>query len=149
MKPQIKTVSEYIASLPADRKKDIKTLRSLVKKNLPKGFKESFNWGMIAYEIPLSVYPDTYNKKPLLLAAIGSQKNYMVLHLCSLYIKKEDGIWFRAEYKKSGKKLDMGAGCVRFKSLEQLPLDLIAQVIRLNSVRDMIALHEALRKKKK
>lgn len=124
-----KTVDEYIASLPEDRCKEIKAVRQLILKNLPKGYVEGMSHGMIAYYVPLEEYPDTYNGEPLGIAGIAAQKNYNSLYLLSVYGNKKIEKWFREEYKRSGKKMDMGKSCVRFKRAEDLPLDLIAETL--------------------
>ncbi len=97
--------------------------------NLPDGVVETMNWGMIAYEIPLEVFPDTYNNKPLLYAALASQKNHMAVYLHSIYMHDDDADWFTNAYLATGKKLDMGKSCVRFKQIEQLPVELIGDAI--------------------
>ena len=123
------TVNEYLKSLPEERRKAISTVRKVILKNLPIGFEESMNYGMISYQVPLSVYPNTYNKQPLMFAALASQKNYMSGHLMGIYLSAESRAGFEAAYKASGKKLDAGKGCVRFKNLDDLPLDVIGEVI--------------------
>jgi hypothetical protein len=98
---------------------------------------------MISYEIPLQKYPDTYNKQPAGLAALAAQKNYNAVYINNLY--GERGTWFKNEYRKTGKKLDMGKSCIRFKKLDDLPLDLIGVAIATSPVDDLIALFEASR----
>ncbi|MFZ1685348.1 MAG: DUF1801 domain-containing protein [Candidatus Zixiibacteriota bacterium] len=141
------TVAEYLESLPEDHRKGISAVRKVIKKNLPKGYVECMAWGMIGYVIPLKRYPDTYNGQPLSIAALGAQKNYMALYLMCTYGNKEVGDWFRERYKASGKKLDMGKACVRFKKLEDLPLDLVGETIARVSVEKYIEFYEKARKK--
>jgi len=86
-------------------------------------------WGMISYDVPLATFPETYNKKPLMFAALASQKNHMAVYLSGLYSDPDLLEWFVEEYKSTGKKLDMGKSCVRFKKLENLPLELIGEAI--------------------
>jgi len=121
--------SEYLKSLPDDRRKAIAAVRKVILENLPKGFEESIGWGAITYEVPLKTLPDTYNGQPLCIAALASQKNHMALYLMGVY--GDEGVHerFREEFKASGKKLDMGKACVRFKKLEDLPLDVIGKTI--------------------
>jgi len=123
-----KTVAEYIASLPEDRRGAIKAVRAVVKKNLPAGYQEGIGYGFIGWTVPLAVYPDTYNGQPLCYAALANQKNHMALYLMAAYaegpIKQRLAKGFRA----AGKKLDMGKSCIRFRSLDDLPLDVIAAV---------------------
>jgi len=109
VRSEAKTVNAYLKNLPDDRCEAISKVRDVILKNLPKGIEENMNWGMIAYEIPLSIYPDTYNGQPLMYSALGSQKNYMALYLTNVYGNLELEKWFHAEYKKTGKKLDDGA----------------------------------------
>ena len=142
MKSEAATVNDYLNSLPDDRKKAISAVRKVILKNLPKGIEEVMNWGMISYQIPFSIYPVTYNKQPLMFAALGSQKNYMVLHLLCIYMGEGLRAKFEADYKAAGKKLDAGQGCIRFKKLEDLPLDLIGKMIGSITVNKFIALFE-------
>jgi len=124
-----KTVSEYLKELPADRRKAISAVRNVIRKNLPKGFVEGMSHGMIGYYIPLEDYSDTYNGEPLALAGIAAQKNYNSLYLLTVYGNRATEKWFKARYKASGKKLDMGKSCVHFKRADDMPLDLIAETI--------------------
>jgi hypothetical protein len=96
------------------------------------------NWGMITYEVPLSICPDTHNKKPLLYAALASQKNHMAVYLSSVYINGKLRLQFENEYKATGKKIDMGKSCVRFKKLEHLPLELIGKAIANFKIQEFI-----------
>lgn len=139
------TVDEYLADLPDDRRDAIAEVRDVVLENLPDGFVEAMNWGMISYEVPLERCPDTYNGKPLMYAALASQKNHMAVYLTSVYVDSETEDWFRREYEATGKKLDMGKSCVRFKSLDQLPLELIGQVIAGTSVDELIDIYRRSR----
>ena len=139
------TPKDYLASLPADRRKAISTLRALVRKNLPKGYREVMQWGMIGWVIPLSRYPDTYNGEPLCVAGLASQKNAMSLYLMTVYGNKDIETWFKTEYAKTGKKLDMGKSCLRFRTLEDLPLELIGRTIGRVSVDQYIATYERAR----
>lgn len=138
MQSKAKTVQEYIHSLPEDRRLQIKKVRAVIRKNLPKGYKEAMNWGMISYEVPLSVYPDTYNGQPLGYAALASQKNHMAVYLSSVYSNKALRKKFEAEFKESGKRLDMGKSCIRFKKVEDLPLDVIGRAVAAIPMKDFI-----------
>jgi hypothetical protein len=139
------TVGQYLASLPANRRAAISRVREVMLENLPEGYVERMNWGMISYEIPLSRYPQTYNKRPLMLAALASQKNYMAVYLLTIYGDPEAESWFQERYRASGKRLDMGKSCVRFRRLEDLPLDLVGEVIRKVSVDQYIERYERAR----
>ena len=123
------TVEEYLAELPEERREVVSRVRKVVLKNLPKGYRESVSWGMISYEIPLEKYPDTYNKKPLCYVALAAQKNYYALYLMGAYAKPGQAEALAAAFAKAGKKLDMGKSCLRFKKVEDLPLDAIGKII--------------------
>ena len=129
MSSKAETVEEYLGELSDDRRAAISEVRQAILHNLPDGFVEAINWGMISYEVPLETFPDTYNKKPLMYAALTSQKNHMAVYLTTVYGNLALEQWFRDAYKASGKKLDMGKSCVRFKKLEHLPVDLIGETI--------------------
>lgn len=140
------TVDQYLSELPTKRREDITVLRKIILKNLPDGFIETMQYGMISYIIPFDHYPKTYNHQPLAIVSLASQKNYMSLYLMNIYSDKKKEYWFKEEYKKSGKKLDMGKSCLRFKKIEDLPLELIAKVINQTSVKDFIEQYENSRK---
>lgn len=137
-----KTVDEYLASLSPDRRDAIRAVRDVILANLPKGYEEVMQCGHIGYVVPHSLYPAGYHCKPsepLSYAALGSQKNHMAIYLCTVYGNKETETWFRKAFEATGKKLDMGKSCVRFKKLEQLPLEVIGQVIARTPVDKYIA----------
>ena len=141
------SVSEYLKSLPHDRGKAISAVRDTVRKNLPKGYQESMDYGMISWEIPLEEYPHTYNKKPLVYAALASQKNHMALYLMSAYSSDKDRKQLEEGFRKAGKKLDVGKSCIRFKSLDDLPLDAIGKVIASTPPDEYIKRYEKAKKK--
>jgi hypothetical protein len=123
-------------------------VRKVINENLPDGYEEGIQFGMISWYVPLSLYPAGYGenpKVPLPFVALASQKTGMVLHFPSLYIDPTLSAWFTSEYKKSGKKLDMGKGCVRFKSLDNLALDVVGRTVARVSVEDYIANYRATR----
>jgi len=124
-----RSVDAYVASLPADRREAVSQVRELVRRNLPAGFEEGIQYGMIAWYVPLSHFADTYNGRPLGLAALASQKQYLSLYLNSVYGDPATEAWFRKRYAASGKKLDMGKSCVRFRRLDDLALDVIGETI--------------------
>jgi Domain of unknown function (DU1801) len=148
VKSKATTVSEYLKSLPEERRAVISTMRKLILKHLPKGYQETMNWGVICYEIPLDRYPDTHNKQPLCYLGLAAQKNYYVFHSMWVYGEANRDAWLKTEFKKAGKKLDMGKACIRFKKLEDLPLDVMAQVIAAATPDEYIARYKASRKKK-
>lgn len=144
MQSQAKTVAEYLASLPDDRRKAIEAVRNVIRKNLDKGYEERMSYGMIGYVVPHSIYPAGYHcdpKQPLPFAGLASQKNHISVYLMSVYGQDED--WFRKEWAKSGKKLDMGKCCVRFKKLEDANLDVIGQAVKRLPVPSFIKMYES------
>ena len=150
MQSKAKTVQEYLGGLPPDRRAAIEAVRKVILKHLPKGFEETMQYGMIGYVVPLRIYPPGYHcgkDIPLPFASLASQKNHMAIYLCNVFGHKETDAWFRREYKASGKKLDMGGSCVRFKQIEDLPLDLIGKVIARTPVKHFIKLYESAIKK--
>jgi len=152
MQSKAKTVAEYLKSLPEDRRKAISEARKVIRKNLPEGFEETMGYGMISYVVPLSLYPKGYlgrKDEPLPYASLASQKNHMALYLMCVYGHKKTREWFEKAFKASRKKLDMGKSCVRFKKLEDLPLDVIGKVIGRISVSDYIKTVEKLLEKRK
>lgn len=146
MQTAAKTPEEYIQSLPKERGDAIAVIRKVILQNLPLGYVENMNWGMISYEIPLETYPNTYNKKPLMYAALASQKNYVSVYLTNVYMNGELDIWFRDEFQKTGLKLDMGKSCLRLKDLDNLPLELIGKAIARTSVEEYIGTYEEVKK---
>ncbi len=145
MRSDAATVEEYLAELPDSRREAISTVRTVILENLPDGVEEAINWGMIAYEIPLARYPDTYNGQPLLYAALASQKNHMAVYLHSIYADPDTRAQFEEAYRESGKKLDAGASCVRFRTLENLPLDVVAKAVAAVDADTYIARYEKAR----
>jgi len=140
------TVEEYIAELPEDRINDIKAVRQVIIDNLPKGYVETMQYGMITYVVPFEKYPNTYNDLPLGYISLASQKNYMALYLMNVYGNKDIESNFRNRYIASGKKLDMGKSCVRFKKFDDLPLDLIGETVAMTTVEDFIKKYEESRR---
>lgn len=139
------TVDAYLAGLPPQRRAVIATLRDQINAHLPPGYEETMNWGMISWQIPLSRYPDTYNKQPLSYVALAAQKHHYALYLSGVYAESEQERRLHAGAAASGKKLEMGKSCVRFRNIEDLPLDVIGELIASMSVEAYIASHEARR----
>lgn len=123
------SVAAYLQALPTDRRKALETLRAIILGHLPAGFEEGIEFGMPSYFVPLARFSDTYNERPLMLAAFASQKGYMSLYLMAVYGDPKTRAWFEKAYRDAGKKLDMGKSCVRFKSLDDLPLDVVGEAI--------------------
>jgi hypothetical protein len=150
MKSKAATVKEYLAQLPEDRRQAIEAVRKVILKNLPKGYEEVVQYGMLGYVVPLKAFPGGYlNRKnePLPYICLGSQKNYMSLYMMSVYGNTQSAEWFRKAYKESGKRLDMGKSCVRFRKLDDLPLDVIAKAIALIPMKKWIEIAEEAWKK--
>jgi len=151
MKPaaNVKTPAQYIASLPADRAKTIATVRALVNQHIPRGYDECIVWGTIGWTIPLSRYPDTYNKQPICYVALAAQKNYCSLYLMGAFWSATQLEQLKAEFKTAGKKLDMGKCCVHFRSPDDLPLEEIGKLIAAISSEQWIEMYEQSRLKTK
>ena len=147
MRSAARTVREYLAELPADRRKAISAVRKVIRENLPDGYDEAMNWGMITYQVPLATYPDTYNGSPLQYAALTSQKRHMAVYLMGMYANAEAGTAFEQAYRATGKRYDAGKACVRFRTLDDLPLELIGQTIASTSVEGYIELYEAAQRR--
>lgn len=146
MQSKAATPEQYIKELPADRKEMISALRDVVLKNLPKGFAEEMNYGMLGYVVPHSVYPPGYHcdpKLPLPFMAIASQKNFIAFYHMGIYARPELLNWFTTEYPKHCKdKLDMGKSCMRFKKPENIPYKLIGELVKKMKAKDWIELYE-------
>jgi hypothetical protein len=140
------TVEEYLEELPEERREVVSAVRDMVLAHLPEGYEETMNWGMISYEVPLSRYQVTYNKQPLGYVALAAQKNYYSLYVMSCYQDSDDEAWLREQFRKAGKKLDMGKCCVRFKRVEDLPLEAIGEVISRTPPETTIERYEESRK---
>jgi len=142
---------DYISQIPEERKEPVRKIRKVIQDNLPKGFEEGILYKMLGFYVPHSVYPDGYHcnpKDPLPFINIASQKNFIALYHSGLYAKKELYDWFVAEYPKHCKyKLDMGKSCVRFKKIEDIPYDLIAELATKMTVNEWISIYESAIKK--
>lgn len=142
-----KTVSDYLTELTPERRELVSRVRDVILENLPDGFQETMQYGMISYVIPLGRYSDTYNGQPLGIVSLASQKNYCSLYLMCVYGHANISRWFEHEWKATGKKLNMGKSCVRFKKLDDLPLELIGRVVEKVSVDEFIHIYEESRRK--
>jgi hypothetical protein len=146
MQSKAKTVAEYLAELPPDRRAALEAVRKVILKNLDRDFEEGMQYGMIGYCVPHRVYPAGYHcdpKQPLPFAGIASQKNHMSLYMMSIYGDTGQAEQFRRDWAKTGKKLDMGKACIRFKKLDDLPLDVIGKAIACIKAKKYIAICEA------
>ena len=146
MQSKATSVNDYVEELPHDRKEPFTKLRQTVLANLPAGFSECMNYGMVGFVVPHSTYPDGYHcnpELPLPFANIASQKNFIGLYHMGIYANKELLDWFVAEYPKHCKrKLDMGKSCIRFKKMEDIPYDLIGELMQKMTVQDWVTLYE-------
>ena len=148
MKSRVTTPGAYVKALPADRREAIAAVRSVILRNLPQGYEETLDFGMLTYVVPLKRYPDTYNGCPLMIAALASQKQYMSVYLMGVYGSPSLRKWFEAAFRKAGMKLDMGKACVRFKRIEDLPLGVIGAAVARVSVDQYLQIYEKSRKRK-
>lgn len=148
MRSEASTVEDYLASLPADRRDAIEQVRAMLHANLDAQIVENMSYGMIGYAVPLSAYPPGYHcspDQPLPFLALASQKGYMALYMFAFYVGGDAMKELEAAWKKTGKKLDMGKSCLRFKRVEDLPLDLIGAAIRKMTVKRFLGIYEEAR----
>jgi len=147
MQIQANNPEEYIAQLPEERKEAMQKLRKVILKNLPKGFQETMNYGMIGYVVPHSLYPAGYHcdsKLPLPFLNIASQKNFVALYHMGIYADKNLLEWFQENYSKNSKtKLDMGKSCIRFKKTALIPYDLIGELCQKMTAQEWINCYES------
>ena len=146
MRSEATTVDQYLAELPDDRRDANETVRDTILVNLPDGYVEEMNFGMITYAVPLATYPDTYNGQPLMYAALASQKNHMAVYLSGVYADDGQRDAFLDKYRETGKRLDMGKSCVRFRRIDDLPVELIGDTIAAIDVDTFIDVYEASRR---
>lgn len=147
-KSKAATVENYLAELPPERRAVVSAVRDVVRRSLPKGYSEGMSFGMIGYGVPLSRYPDTYNGQPLGYVALAAQKNYYALYLMGPYMDAKQGKQLAEAFRQAGKKMDMGKSCLRFKKLDDLPLEAIGRVIASTTPEQLIAHHEAAHAKR-
>lgn len=140
------TVEAYLDELDEDRRAIVSAVRDVVNRHLPDGYEEAMNWGMITWQIPLGRYPDTYNGQPLAYAALASQKQYVSLYLHGVYADPELAETFVERYRATGRTPNMGKSCVRFRRLDDLPLELVAETVAAMGVDEYLARYEASRR---
>ncbi len=146
MRSKATTVPEYLASLPEDRRGVVEAVRGVILKNIDKGFREGMQYGMIGYSVPHEAYPAGYHcdpEQPLPFAGLASQKQGVSLYLMGLYVDPPLKQWFVSAWKSTGKKLDMGASCIRFKKIEDVPLEVVGEAFRRMKQRDYVARYES------
>jgi hypothetical protein len=145
MQSKAKTVKEYLDSLPKERREALQAVRKVIRQNLDKDYEEGMQYGMIGYYVPHKVYPAGYHcdpKQPLPFAGLASQKSYMSVYL-GVYMNPEMALWFNQEWGRTGKKLDMGKSCIRFKKVEDLALEVLGAAIKRMPAKKHIAWYEA------
>ena len=136
------TVEAYLKELPEDRRAEIAAVRKLVLKHLPKGYEEGMSYGMISWHIPLAKYPGTYNKQPLGYLALAAQKNYNALYLMGCHVDSSQEKRLKEAYREAGRELDIGKSCLRFQRADELPSEILGELIAEVKPADMIAVHE-------
>lgn len=141
MQSDAETVEEYLQELEPSRQEALSMVREVIVDNLPDGYEEMMQFGMIAYVVPLRLFGETYNGQPLMYAALASQKQHMSLYLTNVYSDEAVADWFRERYQATGKKMNMGKSCVRFRKLENLPLDLVGEVIAMTPLAEFLELY--------
>jgi hypothetical protein len=149
MKSGASTVENYLAALPENRRAGIANMLAFIRSHMPSGYEEVVNWGMICWQVPLSIYPDTYNRKPLMYAALAAQKKHDGVYLCALPVNPGLNAAFEASFAMAGKKLDMGTACVRYRHIDDLDLPALAAAIRAVPMADFVTLERASRSQKK
>lgn len=146
MRSDAQTVQQYLEELPPERREVISAVRNVILEHLPEGYVESMNWGMISYEIPLERYPHTYNGRPLGVLALAAQKNHNALYMMCVYADSHHERTLKEAYERAGKKLSMGKSCLRFKKLDELELEAIAEIIEATPPVAFIRQYEAGRR---
>jgi hypothetical protein len=145
MQSQAATPDAYLDEVPESRRAALEAVRAAVLDHLPGGFRETMQHGMISYVVPLDRFPRTYNGQPLVTASLANQKRHMALYLLGIYGDEAARGWFDERWAATGKPLDMGKSCLRFRSLDELALDVVGEAIGRTSVDDLIAIHERAR----
>ena len=135
-------MAEYIRGLPSDRRAALGAVRGVILDRLPEGYEEAMNWGMICYQVPLSTVSDTYNGQPLMYAALASQRRHMAVYLSGIYADEESRAAFESAYRATGKRYDVGKSCVRFRKLDDLPLDVVGDAIASLEVDEFVDLYQ-------
>lgn len=147
MPPSKPTVAEFMASLPTARRKEMARVRAVIRKHLPAGYQESVRGQLIAYEVPLATYPDTYNGQPLWIAALAAPKSFLTLYLMSAYGSPAIMQELKDGFKAAGKKLDMGKSCIHYQSADDLALDVIGTIIGRLSVAKWVEIAKSARRR--
>ena len=149
MKSDAATVEQYLRELTPERREAVSAVREVVLANLPAGYEEIMDFGMIAYVVPLERCPKTYNGHPLMYAALASEKRYISVHLMNIYADEASRQWFLDRYEATGKRLNMGKSCVRFRTLADMPLELIGEAVGRVPMEEWVGFYEASRPPKR
>lgn len=147
MRSQATTIEAYLQSLPDDRREAVQAVRDVVNRNIDKQFAEGMQYGMPAWFVPHSVYPAGYHcdpKQPVPFVSVASQKNHLAIYMFCIYCLPGEAEWFAQQWKATGKRLDMGKGCVRFKRLEDVPLDLVGEAVRRATITRFLEHYESV-----
>jgi hypothetical protein len=145
MKSEATTVEAYLSGIDPERRQTMRTVHDVVSTAMPPGYQEGIAWGMITWSVPLERFPNTYNGKPLGYVALAAQKRHLALYLMGLYSDSDQDRDFRARWKAGGRKLDMGKSCLIFRNLEDLDLDLVAEIVASTPVDTFLATYERVR----
>jgi uncharacterized protein YdhG (YjbR/CyaY superfamily) len=145
MRSEADNIVDYLKALPDDRRTALEAVREVIVANLPNGIVETINWGMISYEVPLAIAPNTYNGKPLSYAGLASQKRHMAVYLSGIYGDPTLRATFEERYRATGLRMDMGKSCVRFTRLQDLPLDLIGWAVSALTLQQFVDMHTRVR----
>lgn len=140
------TVTEYLASLPPERRRVVAAVRRLIRAHLPKGYREAMDFGMITYGIPLARFPETYNGRPLMYVALAAQKHSYSLYLTGIYMEQARAQRLREAFARAGKRIDMGKSCIRFRTLDDLEMSALAAEIGSTTPEEFIRRHQASRR---
>ncbi len=147
MRSQATTIEAYLQSLPDDRREAVQAVREVINRNIDNQFAEGMQYGMPAWFVPHSVYPAGYHcdpQQPVPFASVASQKNHVAIYMFCIYCLPGEAEWFAQQWKATGKRLDMGKGCVRFKRLEDVPLDLIGEAVRRATITRFLEHYESV-----
>jgi hypothetical protein len=143
-----RTPAQYIAALPPERRPAIRRVRQVIRRHLPAGYRELVGFGMIMYSVPLSVLPDTYNGQPLCYAALAAQKRHNALYLMAAYGNPELNALLKDGFRRAGKRLDMGKACIRFQSPDDLPLEVVGDIVGLVPMKQYVETYRASRRRR-
>lgn len=139
-------VENYLNTIAEPRRREVETVREVIRRHLPAGYEEKIEYGMLSYQVPLSTYPDTYNKKPLMYAALAAQKNHLALYLCNVYGSEDLRSKLEKGFLAADKKLDMGKSCLRFQKADELPLSVVGDIISAVPMQEYIDYAKSIRR---